>query len=422
MYKIKEIPKKERPRERLKEVGVENLSDKELKLDISISKLIVFVQGKNVTDLKVTNDNGDVGTYVSSASTKYGTKGCGNYKSVADKSLQGMMVTYTDCLAGDYKIDYKGKASSVEVYYEPDADLSFVFTDSSGNLVDPNALYEGDYKVSFGMVDAKTDEFISSELLGSPHYEGTYTINGKQETFSSDGMKGEVPISLKMNDTFSADLTVTYLSGYTIKKNSTDFGWPESGISVAPRPAGDLKIKISDGQKYYSLQDLKEGKPYKAEVYYQDKLLKGKELEMITCQHPLYDRESLIILGDHVTADAGTGCVHTAPGFGMDDFMVGQKYGLDVYCNVDAHGCMMEDCGEWLAGQYVEDANKTVTKTLYLDDVQDGRRGSVTFTDSGNVKSSISSVAGESPVMTGKTSHINVGFKLEWGTFGSTAN
>ncbi|MCD8027588.1 MAG: isoleucine--tRNA ligase [Erysipelotrichaceae bacterium] len=94
---------------------------------------------------------------------------------------------------------------------------------------------------------------------------------------------------------------------------------------------------------------------------------KGKELEYITCQHPLYDRESLVILGDHVTTDAGTGCVHTAPGFGMDDFIVGQKYGLDVYCNVDDHGCMMEDCGEWLAGQYVDDANKTVT--LKLDEI-----------------------------------------------------
>ena len=92
---------------------------------------------------------------------------------------------------------------------------------------------------------------------------------------------------------------------------------------------------------------------------------KGSELEMITCTHPLYpERESLIILGDHVTNDAGTGCVHTAPGFGMDDFIVGQKYGLDVYCNVDEHGCMMADCGEWLAGQYVEDANKTVTMKL----------------------------------------------------------
>ena len=94
------------------------------------------------------------------------------------------------------------------------------------------------------------------------------------------------------------------------------------------------------------------------------KTFKGQELEMVTCQHPLYDRESLVILGDHVTGDAGTGCVHTAPGFGMDDFIVGQKYGLDIYCNVDEHGKMMDICGEWLAGQYVDDANKTVTQKL----------------------------------------------------------
>ncbi len=94
---------------------------------------------------------------------------------------------------------------------------------------------------------------------------------------------------------------------------------------------------------------------------------KGSQLEYITCQHPLYDRESLIILGDHVTDDSGTGCVHTAPGFGADDFFVGQKYGLPAYCNVDEHGCMMDDCGEWLAGQYVDDANKTVT--LKLDEL-----------------------------------------------------
>ena len=70
------------------------------------------------------------------------------------------------------------------------------------------------------------------------------------------------------------------------------------------------------------------------------KNFKGSELELITCQHPLYDRESLVILGDHVTAEAGTGCVHTAPGFGADDFFVGQKYGLPAYCNVDEHGCI----------------------------------------------------------------------------------
>lgn len=93
-------------------------------------------------------------------------------------------------------------------------------------------------------------------------------------------------------------------------------------------------------------------------------IIKGSELEYITCQHPLYDRESLVILGDHVTADSGTGCVHTAPDLGADDFFVGQKYNLPAFCNVDEHGCMMEDCGEWLAGQYVDDANKTVTMKL----------------------------------------------------------
>lgn len=94
------------------------------------------------------------------------------------------------------------------------------------------------------------------------------------------------------------------------------------------------------------------------------KTFKGRELEMITTKHPLYERESLIILGDHVTADAGTGCVHTAPGFGADDFFIGAKYGLPAYCNVDEKGCLTAEAGDWLEGQYVEDANKTVTSRL----------------------------------------------------------
>lgn len=94
------------------------------------------------------------------------------------------------------------------------------------------------------------------------------------------------------------------------------------------------------------------------------KTYKGKELEGITAQHPFIDRTSLVILGDHVTADAGTGCVHTAPGHGVDDFNVGMKYGLEAFCPVDEKGCMMKEAGEFLEGQYVDDANKTVVKKL----------------------------------------------------------
>lgn len=90
---------------------------------------------------------------------------------------------------------------------------------------------------------------------------------------------------------------------------------------------------------------------------------KGKDFEGMTAKHPLYDRTSLIILGDHVTLDAGTGLVHTAPGHGEDDFNVGRQYGLDVLCPVDHRGYLTEEAGEF-AGLYYEDANKVIGKKL----------------------------------------------------------
>ena len=94
------------------------------------------------------------------------------------------------------------------------------------------------------------------------------------------------------------------------------------------------------------------------------KEFKGKDLEYITCKHPLYDHDSIIILGDHVTNDAGTGCVHTAPGHGEDDFIVGKKYGLEPLCPVDSKGFMMESAGKELEGMFYEDANDKVLEML----------------------------------------------------------
>ena len=92
---------------------------------------------------------------------------------------------------------------------------------------------------------------------------------------------------------------------------------------------------------------------------------KGQDLEYVTCVHPLYsDRESLVMVGNHVTDEDGTGCVHTAPGHGLDDFIIGTKYGLPPLCPVDDKGCMTAEAGDWLEGQFVFDANKTVTQRL----------------------------------------------------------
>ncbi|MEH7663505.1 isoleucine--tRNA ligase, partial [Bacillus velezensis] len=90
---------------------------------------------------------------------------------------------------------------------------------------------------------------------------------------------------------------------------------------------------------------------------------KGRELEYITAEHPLYGRDSLVMLGDHVTTDAGTGCVHTAPGHGEDDFIVGQKYGLEVLCPVDEKGNMTDEAPGF-EGMFYDKANKPITEKL----------------------------------------------------------
>ncbi|MFC4770192.1 isoleucine--tRNA ligase [Effusibacillus consociatus] len=90
---------------------------------------------------------------------------------------------------------------------------------------------------------------------------------------------------------------------------------------------------------------------------------KGAELEQAKAKHPLFDRESLVVLGDHVTLDAGTGCVHTAPGHGMEDFLVGQHYGLPVLVPIDDHGKFTKEAGPF-AGQFYAKANPVITEAL----------------------------------------------------------
>jgi isoleucyl-tRNA synthetase len=89
----------------------------------------------------------------------------------------------------------------------------------------------------------------------------------------------------------------------------------------------------------------------------------GKALEGLKCRHPFLERESIIILADYVTLDAGTGCVHTAPGHGQEDYESGLKYGLPIYAPVDDDGRFTPDV-EFFAGEFVFDANNHVNAKL----------------------------------------------------------
>jgi len=89
-------------------------------------------------------------------------------------------------------------------------------------------------------------------------------------------------------------------------------------------------------------------------------------LERKRCRHPFYDRESLLILGNHVTLDVGTGCVHTAPGHGREDYDIGLAYGLDVYSPVDDRGCFTEDI-DFFRDQFVFKADEQIMDKLKED-------------------------------------------------------
>ncbi len=135
------------------------------------------------------------------------------------------------------------------------------------------------------------------------------------------------------------------------------------GISVHP----DLTYVVveENSKKYLVAEALLES--VTTEIGWENptvvKKVKGSELEYITALHPIYGRDSLVMLGEHVTTDAGTGCVHTAPGHGEDDFYIGQKYDLGVLNPVDDKGVMTDEAPGF-AGVFYENANKLVTEKL----------------------------------------------------------
>ncbi len=138
-------------------------------------------------------------------------------------------------------------------------------------------------------------------------------------------------------------------------------------ISVNPFFEYDL-VRVPNGEIYVLAKELVKSVMDAAKIESWEVLatLLGSDLEMMKTQHPLMDRESIVINGEHVTLDAGTGCVHTAPGFGADDFIVCQKYDIPIIVPVDGKGIATADAGKY-AGMYYEK-----TTPIILDDLRAG--------------------------------------------------
>lgn len=136
-------------------------------------------------------------------------------------------------------------------------------------------------------------------------------------------------------------------------------------ISLNPKFEYAL-MKAENGEVYIVAAELTESVAKAAKLGSYEILakLKGSDMEYMKAAHPFLDRKSLIITGDHVTLDAGTGCVHTAPGFGLDDFIVCKKYPeIEMTVPVNDRGIMTADAGPY-EGQYYEKANDAILEDL----------------------------------------------------------
>ena len=154
-------------------------------------------------------------------------------------------------------------------------------------------------------------------------------------------------------------------SAYIVIWTTTTWTLP-GNVAISVNPDFQYSVLRSGNETFIMAKELADDvmKTAEKDEYQVLGEFSGSEMEYMVCRHPFLDRDSLVITGDHVTLDAGTGCVHTAPGHGVEDFEVCKKYDeLKVVVPVDGKGVLTADAGQF-AGLSYKEANKAIFKHL----------------------------------------------------------
>lgn len=221
-------------------------SGNSIDFDISMSKIICFVQGANISDVTISPMNASSFDSKPIRYNEHGRGGTGADKDKCDTELQGVIVTFENLDVGSYSLAYNGTAKSISIYYEPDVDIVARLVDANGNPVsESEGLYPGTYYLEYGIVDRNHPEvFATSNLLGTNiEYNVTYSIDDVTQTVNT---AGPIEIQLGEDQTLTTDIEVNFLGEYTLRRSGKDLGWPFTGtIHVNPFPIGSLNLGIS---------------------------------------------------------------------------------------------------------------------------------------------------------------------------------
>jgi len=218
--------------------------------------------------------------------------------------------------------------------------------------------------------EARQIEVFATMALKGYIYKGLKTVHWSP---SSQTALAEAEIEYYDIDSYSIYVAFKVVDGKGILDNDTSFIiWTTTPWTIPSNLAICLNPRFE-----YGLYKTNKGKFVFDTVLAQDvikqlgfedvellQVFKGAELERLVTKHPYIDRTSLVILGDYVTEDSGTGVVHIAPDHGMDDFNVAKKYDIHPFVPIDGKGCYNSNCGPDFEGVYFEDGNEISLKKM----------------------------------------------------------
>ena len=212
--------------------------------------------------------------------------------------------------------------------------------------------------------EAKQIEVFAKMALDGHIYKGLKTVHWSP---SSQTALAEAEIEYADVESYSIYVAFKVVDGKGLLDADTSFiiwtttPWTiPSNLAICLNPRFEYGLYQTNKGKFVFDTELAEdvAKQLELEDVTLLKTFKGQELELIKTKHPYFERESLVILGDYVTEDSGTGVVHIAPDHGMDDFTVARKYGIHPFVPIDARGCYTEVVGPDFVGVYFEDGNE----------------------------------------------------------------
>ena len=248
---------------RRSELPASYLQGNTLTLDLSMGKLIVFAQGRNARIDSLKDSSGrEIRKTMDPGQRTYSTLSAGDsYSRYApvDDSLAGQVVTFANCTAGTYTLSYSD-ADNIQIFYEPDVDLSTQFLNADGTMVDTSSgeIVSGDYMVRYGLVDRVTGELVTDHpLLAVKDFKCDVIIDGGQEVSVQNGetitLEPETEISFRYSGTFLGDYTISAGGQANTMK-----------LKVLAPAVSQVEVELTADQTWYVKRTYGEWKPLTA--------------------------------------------------------------------------------------------------------------------------------------------------------------